>query len=119
MAGALYGYNFSSVTVTRFSAFTALSLIALAYVGGVTMVSGAIVAGLISVEALFPYALEKWFGISGNWALLFAGLALIVTLIQNPDGVAGATYRKHQLRMKRRRSEGTPRPAVATTGKEL
>lgn len=119
MAGALYGYNFSSVTVTRFSAFTALSLIALAYVGGVTMVSGAVVAGLISVEALFPYALEKWFGISGNWALLFAGLALIVTLIQNPDGVAGATYRKHQLRKKRRRAEGTPRPAVAMTGKEL
>ena len=53
------------------------------------MVSGAIFAGLISVEALFPYALEKWFGISGNYALLFAGLALIVTLIQNPDGVAG------------------------------
>jgi len=118
MAGALYGYNFSSVTVTRFSAFTALSLIALAYVGGVTMVSGAVVAGLISVEALVPYALEKWFGISGNWALLFAGLALIVTLIQNPDGVAGATYRKYQLK-KRRRASGSPRPAVATTGKEL
>jgi branched-chain amino acid transport system permease protein len=75
MAGALYGYNFSSVTVTRFSAFTALSLIALAYVGGVTMVSGAV--------------------------------------------VAGATYRKHQLRKKRRRADGTPRPAVAMTGKEL
>ena len=30
------------------------------------MVSGAIFAGLISVEALFPYALEKWFGVSGN-----------------------------------------------------
>ena len=34
IAGALYGYNFSSVTVTRFSALTALSLIAFAYVGG-------------------------------------------------------------------------------------
>ena len=102
IAGAMYGYNFSSVTVTRFSALTALSLIALAYVGGVTMVSGAIFAGLISVEALFPYAFEKWFGISGNWALLFAGLALIVTLIQNPDGVAGATYRKRQLKKKKR-----------------
>ena len=72
IAGALYGYNFSSVTVSRFSALTALSLIALAYVGGITMVSGAVFAGLISVEALFPYALEKWFGVSGNWALLFA-----------------------------------------------
>ncbi len=26
------------------------------------MVSGAVFAGLISVEALVPYALEKWFG---------------------------------------------------------
>ncbi len=104
ISGALYGYNFSSVTVNRFSALTALSLIALAYVGGVTMVSGAIVAGLISVEALFPYALEKWLDISGNWALLFAGLALVVTLIQNPDGVAGATYRKHQLRVRQRQA---------------
>ena len=106
------------MTVTRFSALTALSLIAFAYVGGITMVSGAIFAGLISVEALFPYALEKWFGISGNWALLFAGLALIVTLIQNPDGVAGATYRKRQLRARRSESSG-PRPgALAVTGKE-
>src|SRR4051812_8482434 len=73
IGGALYGYNFSSVTVTRFSALTALSLIAFAYVGGITMVSGAVVAGLISVQALLPYALEKWFGVSGNWALLFGG----------------------------------------------
>jgi branched-chain amino acid transport system permease protein len=117
ISGALYGYNFSSVTVSRFSALTALSLIALAYVGGITMVSGAIFAGLISVEALFPYAFEKWFGISGNYALLFAGLALIVTLIQNPDGAAGATYRKHQLRKRLRRAEG-PVAEVALTGKE-
>src|SRR4029453_6089757 len=109
IAGALYGYNFSSVTVNRFSALTALSLIAFAYVGGVTMVSGAIVAGLISVEALFPYALEKWFGISGNWALLFAGLALIVPLIQNPDGVAGAPWRKRQAKRKAR----APREAAS------
>ena len=95
-----------------FSALTALSLIALAYVGGITMVSGAIIAGLISVEALFPYALEKWLDISGNYALLFAGMALIVTLIQNPDGVAGATYRKHRLRSLRRAAEARG-PAVA------
>ena len=114
IAGALYGYNFSSVTVSRFSALTALSLIALAYVGGITMVSGAVFAGLISVEALFPYALEKWFGVSGNWALLFAGAALILTLLQNPDGVAGAAYKR---RMSKRRKRA---PAVLTpTPEEL
>jgi branched-chain amino acid transport system permease protein len=119
ISGALYGYNFSSVTVNRFSALTALSLIALAYVGGVTMVSGAIFAGLISVEALFPYALETWFGIGGNWALLFAGLALVVTLIQNPDGVAGAFYRKRRQKQRRRAAVGTRRRVLALTGKEL
>jgi branched-chain amino acid transport system permease protein len=116
IGGALYGYNFSSVTVTRFSALTALSLIAFAYVGGITMVSGAVVAGLISVEALFPYALEKWFGIAGNWALLFGGVALIVTLLQNPEGIAGATYRKRQLRVRRAGARST---TLALTGKEL
>ena len=117
IAGSLYGYNFSSVTVSRFSALTALSLIAFAYVGGITMVSGAIFAGLISVEALFPYALQKWFGISGNWALLFGGMALIVTLFQNPEGVAGATYRKR--RQKKRLKEPTAtRTRLFAMGKE-
>jgi branched-chain amino acid transport system permease protein len=99
VAGAMYAYNFGSVSATRFTAITALSLIAFAYVGGITMVSGAVFAGLISTEALFPHALEKWFGISGNWALLFGGLALLVTLPLNPEGIAGANYRKKQQRI--------------------
>jgi branched-chain amino acid transport system permease protein len=117
IGGSLYGYNFSSVTVTRFSALTALSLIAFAYVGGITMVSGAIFAGLISVEALFPYALEKWFGIAGNWALLFGGMALIVTLFQNPEGVAGATYLKRRQK-KRRRDASAPGGRLFAVGEE-
>jgi branched-chain amino acid transport system permease protein len=117
IGGALYGYNFSSVTVTRFSALTALSLIAFAYVGGITMVSGAIFAGLISVEALFPYALEKWFGIAGNWALLFGGMALIVTLFQNPEGVAGATYLKRRQK-KRRQEAGAAGGRLFAVGEE-
>jgi branched-chain amino acid transport system permease protein len=58
-AGSLYAYNFGSVSADRFDAFTALSLIAFAYAGGITLISGAAFAGLISTEALFPYALEK------------------------------------------------------------
>jgi branched-chain amino acid transport system permease protein len=34
--------------------------------------------------------------------LLFAGVALIVTLILNPEGVAGANYKKAQQRRARR-----------------
>jgi branched-chain amino acid transport system permease protein len=94
LAGALYAYNFGSVSADRFDPFTALSLIAFAYAGGITLISGAAFAGLISTQALFPYALDKWFGINGNWFLLFGGAILIITLIQNPEGVAGAFYKR-------------------------
>jgi branched-chain amino acid transport system permease protein len=98
IAGVLYAYNFGSVSAGRFSAITALGLIAFAYVGGITMVSGAVIAGLIATEGVFPHALDKWFGISGNWTLLFGGVALLVTLIQNPEGIAGDLHRRRQLR---------------------
>ena len=94
VAGTLYAYNFGSVSASRFDALTALGLIAFAYAGGITLVSGAIFAGLISTEALMPHALDKWLGISGNWFLLFGGVLLIFTLIRHPEGVAGAFYKR-------------------------
>jgi ABC-type branched-subunit amino acid transport system ATPase component len=109
-AGSLYAYNFGSVSADRFDAFTALSLIAFAYAGGITLISGAAFAGLISTQALFPYALDKWFGLSGTWFLLFGGVILIVTLIQNPEGVAGAFYRRTHRRPTF--SPELPRPAA-------
>jgi branched-chain amino acid transport system permease protein len=112
LAGALYAYNFSSVSADRFDPFTALSLIAFAYAGGITLISGAVFAGLISTQALFPYALDKWFGINGNWFLLFGGAILIITLIQNPEGVAGAFYK----RTHRRASVHPPEPSKPTRG---
>ena len=94
VAGVLYAYNFGSVSADRFDAVTALSLIAFAYAGGITLISGAVFAGLISAQALIPYALDKWFGLNGNWFLLFGGVILIFTLLQNPEGVAGDFYRR-------------------------
>jgi branched-chain amino acid transport system permease protein len=116
VAGCLYAYNFGSVSPGRFDAFTALSLIAFAYAGGITQISGAVFAGLISAQALLPYALDKWFGLNGNWFLLFGGVILLVTLIQNPEGVAGDFYRRTHKRLPPRRPETArdtqaPRPA--------
>jgi branched-chain amino acid transport system permease protein len=94
IAGALFAYNSGSVSSDRFDAVTSLSLIAFAYAGGITLISGAVFAGLISTQALLPYALEKWFGINGNYALLFGGVVLIITLLQNPEGVMGTMYKR-------------------------
>ena len=90
------------MSADRFSVPLALSLIAFAYTGGITLVSGAVFAGLVAAQGIFPYTLDKWFGLSGNWFLLFGGLILIFTLIQNPEGVAGSFYRTAQARAKRK-----------------
>jgi branched-chain amino acid transport system permease protein len=110
VAGTLYAYNFGSVSADRFSVPLALSLIAFAYAGGISLVSGAVFAGLIAAQGLLPYALDKWFGLSGNWFLLFGGVVLIFTLIQNPEGVAGSFYRTAQARA-RRKEERAPSAA--------
>jgi branched-chain amino acid transport system permease protein len=112
VAGTLYAYNFGSVSGDRFSVPLALSLIAFAYAGGITLVSGAVFAGLIAAQGLMPYALDKWFGLSGNWFLLFGGVVLIFTLIQNPEGVAGSFYRTTQARQ---RKKAPPKKAEAST----
>ena len=78
-----------------------------AYIGGITMVSGAMIGGLVATEGLVPHLFEEVFGISGNWSLLLGGLLLIVTLIQNPDGVAGTTYRKWKLKRRSVSRAGT------------
>ncbi len=110
VAGAMYAYNFGSISASRFSALTALGVIAFAYVGGITMVTGAIIAALISTEALFPHALDEWFGVSGTWTLLFGGIALIFNLVMYPEGIAGGMYKKRQLK-KRMRAQGLAKPS--------
>ncbi len=114
-AGTLYGYNFGSVSAVRFTALAALGLIGFAYIGGITMVSGAVIAGLMSTEALIPHALDKWFGIKGSWALLFAGVSLIVTLIANPDGIAGANHRRKKAKQAARAAKAAQTRAENAT----
>ena len=61
VAGVMYAYNFGSVSAIRFSALTAFSAcIAFAYVGGITMVTGALIAGLYRDAAAWStYALRS------------------------------------------------------------
>jgi branched-chain amino acid transport system permease protein len=118
-AGWMYAYNFGSVSAARFGILIALGFVAFAYIGGITMVSGAVIGGLVATEGLVPHFFQSILGISGNWTLLVGGLLLIVTLIQNPEGVAGTTYRKRQAAKRVAAAAGGQRangPVLATGG---
>jgi branched-chain amino acid transport system permease protein len=96
VCGALYAYNFETVSSDLFGSVNALVIIAYAYFGGITMISGALFAGLGATEGLIPHAFDRWFGLSGNWALLIGAVGLLVTLVVNPDGIAGTAYWKRR-----------------------
>ncbi len=111
IAGALYAYNFGSVTAGRFGIVTALAFVAFAYLGGITTVSGAVVGGMLVTEGLAIHAVNRWFGVPVDYQLLIAGLALIVTIVLNPLGIAGAVaadIRRRVLPAIRRRRMRSP-----------
>lgn len=118
VAGVLYGYNFASVSAARFTAIAALAIIGFAYMGGIGMVSGAVIAGTLTTEGVVPHALEQWFGLRGTWALLIGGVSLVFTLVANPDGIAGASRRRAEAR-RAAKPAGAPREVLSPRVQEV
>ncbi|MCK6212122.1 ABC transporter permease [Georgenia sp. EYE_87] len=89
VSGILYGYNFGLVSPMRFTELMAISMLAVAFLGGITTVTGAVIAGLLVSQGILMHAVTSLFGISSDFQLLFAGLAVLVTVVANPSGIAG------------------------------
>jgi branched-chain amino acid transport system permease protein len=120
VGGVLYAYSLGSVSAERFGILLALGFVAFAYIGGISMVSGAIFGGLIATEGVVSHIFQAEIGISGTWTLLVGGLILILNLVMFPDGVAGSQYqKKKQKRLAKERAAAPPSPpavAASTAG---
>lgn len=89
IAGTLMGYSRGQLSAESFTAFGGLSLLALAYLGGIGSLSGAVIAGLMGPLGVFYVLLND--GVSlGEYYTLFAGASLVLTAIFNPVGISGA-----------------------------
>ncbi|WP_375387580.1 ABC transporter permease [uncultured Amnibacterium sp.] len=87
LAGVLYAYNFQSVSTGRFGFFTSLTTLAFAFIGGITTVRGAVIAS-IGVSAGVGSLLAGAVGVPASFTYLIGGLALVVTIILKPEGLA-------------------------------
>ncbi|HWI72592.1 MAG TPA: ABC transporter permease [Baekduia sp.] len=88
LGGGLLAYQQQTVSSPSFATFASLSLLAVTYVAGVGRIAGAVVAGvMLSSTGLFVTAMDKAFGV-GKYQLLVAGVALTLTAIKQPDGIA-------------------------------
>jgi ABC-type branched-subunit amino acid transport system permease subunit len=94
IGGALTGYMQGELTADSFAAFTSIGLLAIVFVAGVGRIAGAVVAGIMfSAAGLFVTFLNLHLNI-GSYQAIVAGLALVLTAVQNPDGITGTSTGK-------------------------
>ena len=77
-----------------FAAFTSISLLAIVFVAGVGRIAGAVVAGIMfSAAGLFVTFLDIHLSV-GKYQAIVAGVALVLTAVQNPDGLTSTATGK-------------------------
>ncbi|WP_181311170.1 ABC transporter permease [Nocardioides campestrisoli] len=89
VGGCLIGYSRGQLSVASFSVLTGLVLLALTYVGGVTSVGGAVVAGLVAPLGVVHTFLNDTLEV-GEYYQVVAALLLVLTAVANPTGIAGS-----------------------------
>jgi ABC-type branched-subunit amino acid transport system permease subunit len=94
IGGGLTGYMQGELTPDGFAAFTSISLLAIVFVAGVGRISGAVVAGVMfSAAGLLVTFLDIHLSV-GKYQAIVAGIALVLTAVQNPDGLTSTSTGK-------------------------
>ena len=93
VAGVLYAYALSSVSIQQFGTTTALTFVAFAYLGGITTVRGALVGGLLAPGALAALVMNK-LNISPVYLLIIGGIGLIIAVVSAPEGIVLTPLRR-------------------------
>jgi len=89
LAGSLIGYRFGAVSDASFGVVASLTALAVAYLGGITSVSGAVTSGITATAGVAFFATGEVFEAFGSWEVYVGGVLLILTAILNPEGIAG------------------------------
>jgi len=87
VGGSLIAYSQSRLSFGSFGIAASLSLLAVAHLGGITRVSGAVVGGLFIGGGLVFDTLDRAIGL-GRYQLLVTGLILTAVVVAKPDGLA-------------------------------
>jgi ABC-type branched-subunit amino acid transport system permease subunit len=115
VGGCLIAYRFGAVSDLSYGTLASLTVLAVAYLGGITSVSGAVTAGLMTTSGVLFFGLAEVYDRVGSWEVFIGGVLLIVTAVKNPEGIAGAiragAARSREARAASARAARTPDPA--------
>jgi len=102
IGGCMFSYSFQSVDPVYFGSFSSIVFLAIAYLGGIAVVSGAGVGGIIAQGGLFATFLLVAFHINPDYSIMIAGFGLIFASINNPEGIAGTLRDNRERRLRKR-----------------
>ncbi len=115
LGGALTAYKLGTYGQDSFGIFVSLSVLAFAYLGGISTVGGAVVAGTLFAEGIGIVVANEWFIDVGPYTAYVAGFFLIATAVYNNEGIDGFQRKQfHQLVnwWRRRKGKGPLDPAA-------
>jgi branched-chain amino acid transport system permease protein len=111
LGGALIGYSRGQLSATSFGVSVSLTLLAFAYLGGITSVGGALVAGTLAPLGIGYVVLDRTTDL-GEHYLLVSGMLLVATAVLNPGGIAGTVRSRLDAARDRLGGRGTGTPAT-------
>lgn len=89
LGGALTAFKLGTYGQDSFGIFVSLSVLAFAYLGGISTVGGAVTAGTLFAEGIGVIVVNEWFIDVGPYTAYVAGFFLIATAVYNNEGVDG------------------------------
>jgi ABC-type branched-subunit amino acid transport system ATPase component/ABC-type branched-subunit amino acid transport system permease subunit len=87
LGGSLLAYQQTIASPSSYDPIVGIGLFATVYLAGITSVTGGLLAGLMAAGGILYVVLNQAISL-GDWYLTITGLALILTVIQNPEGIA-------------------------------
>ncbi|MFZ2174564.1 MAG: branched-chain amino acid ABC transporter permease/ATP-binding protein [Rhodococcus sp. (in: high G+C Gram-positive bacteria)] len=112
IGGALMGYQQTTATAETYSVLAGIGLFAIAYLAGITCVSGGILAGIAGAGGVVFFIFDRYLEVGSYYAMV-SGILLIITVIKYPEGLIGHLH-KYSDAVRRRLPKGMrPDAAVA------
>lgn len=89
LGGILLGFESQILVFTQFDPISSINAVTQSAVGGVAHVSGALLGSGLAPGGVGGYILDQ-FGALNAWLTVISGVTVLLILVQNPDGLAGA-----------------------------
>jgi branched-chain amino acid transport system permease protein len=96
LSGSLLAYQIGAVSYDRYDVFGSITLIILVYIGGISVITGAVFAGIAANGGVLYVFLQDRISMLGQYYALVSAVLLVLTVIANPDGAIVANRRQFE-----------------------